>query len=73
MVKASVERANGERGSSKSAAPAEREYNGHPVLTLNPDSRFPFTFGPAKAEMILEHLETIRAFAAKHAARPGAE
>ena len=46
--------------------PVEREYNGHPVLTLNPQSRFPFSFGPAKAELILRSLEVIRAFARKH-------
>jgi hypothetical protein len=34
-----------------------------PMLILNPESRFPFQFGVPKAKMILEHLDTIRAFA----------
>ena len=57
------------RSEQKFGEPVEGEYNGHPILTLNPDSRFPFSFGPAKAEMILRSLEAIRTFAAKH--RPG--
>ena len=44
---------------------AERsEYKGRPVLVLKrgEDEKFPFTFGVAKAKMILEHLEDIRKF-----------
>jgi hypothetical protein len=40
-------------------------WNGHPVLVLNPDSRFPFSFGEAKARMILANLDAIRAFVAQ--------
>lgn len=38
------------------------EYKGKPVITLNPESRFPFTFGLSKAKLILEHLEDIQRF-----------
>ncbi len=38
------------------------EYKGKPVITLNPESRYPFTFGLSKAKLILEHLEDIQTF-----------
>ena len=38
-------------------------YKGAPTISLNPDSKWPFTFGIAKARLILESLEAIRAFA----------
>jgi len=44
------------------AKPQIGEYKGKPVITLNPDSRFPFTFGVAKAKLILEYLDEIRNF-----------
>jgi hypothetical protein len=37
-----------------------------PVLTLNPEAKFPFTVGVKKAEMILAHLPEIEAFVKKH-------
>lgn len=44
----------------------EGEYKGKPTLTLDADSKWPFTFGISKARMIVEHIETIKAFVAKH-------
>ncbi len=46
--------------------PQEGDYKGHPILTLNPNSRYPFSFGVSKAKLILEYLEEIKAFIAKH-------
>ena len=42
--------------------PIISEYKGRPVLTLNPGTRFPFTFGLAKAKLIMQHLEAIEQF-----------
>jgi hypothetical protein len=42
--------------------PAVSEYKGRPVLTLNPGTRFPFTFGVAKAKLIIQHLKAIEDF-----------
>lgn len=42
-------------------------YKGNPMIVLGAESRFPFQFGPAKAQLIVEHMEAIKAFAAKHA------
>lgn len=41
-------------------------YKGSPTLTLDADSRFPFSFGAKKAHLILAHLEDIRRFCADH-------
>lgn len=40
------------------------EFKGRPMLILkrSEDEKFPFSFGVAKAKMILEHLEEIRKF-----------
>lgn len=44
---------------------AERsEFKGRPILVLkrNEEEKFPFSFGLAKAKMILENLEEIKKF-----------
>ena len=38
------------------------EYNGKPIFTINPKSRFPFRFGLAKAQLILDTLPKIEQF-----------
>lgn len=50
----------------------ESEYKGNPmlVLTQGQEDRFPFQFGLKKAKLILEHLEDIKAFVAKHSKAP---
>ncbi|HOT97261.1 MAG TPA: hypothetical protein PLG50_16560 [bacterium] len=42
--------------------PVVGEFKGNPILTLNPDERFPFSFGLSKARLILAHIEEIKAF-----------
>ena len=39
------------------------EYKGHKLIVLNPDDKFPFQFGRKKAQLIMEHIEAIEAFA----------
>jgi hypothetical protein len=46
----------------KLSGPKVSEYKGRPVLTLNPEDRFPFTFGLSKAKLIIQHLDSIKAF-----------
>lgn len=54
---------------SKAASPIDslgckvQEYKGTPTLVLSPDSRFPWSFGPAKARLIVEKIDAIRQFA----------
>lgn len=49
------------------------DYKGNPVITLNPDDRYPFTFGVNKAKLILEHLEDIKDFVEKYKKEDKAE
>jgi hypothetical protein len=42
--------------------PVLGEFKGNPILTLNPDERYPFSFGLSKAKLILAHIDDIRAF-----------
>jgi len=59
------------RDALASAAPKQQdtvtasvgEYNGRPTLTLKRGTGLPFTFGIAKARMILEALENVKRFA----------
>lgn len=46
----------------------ETEFNGKPVIELyrTADSQFGFKFGVGKAKLILEHLDTIKAFVEKY-------
>jgi len=43
------------------------DYQGKPVISLmrKEDDKFPFTFGLAKAKLILENIEEIKAFVAE--------
>lgn len=38
------------------------DYQGQPVLSLRADTKWPFTFGLAKARLIVESIEEIKAF-----------
>ena len=40
------------------------DYQGQPVLSLRADTKWPFSFGLKKAEVILEHIAEIEAFVA---------
>ena len=46
----------------------EAEYKGNPMIVRKntPDDRFPFQFGLKKAKLMLEHIEDIKKFIAKH-------
>jgi len=48
----------------------EGDYKGNAMLIIRQASedKFPFQFGIKKARLILEHLEDIRKFVAKHPA-----
>lgn len=39
-----------------------QEYKGNKVLNLNPESKFPFSFGLAKAKLLLENIDVIKKF-----------
>jgi hypothetical protein len=47
---------------------SESEYKGNPMIVLSqgPEDKFPFQFGLKKAKLILDHLEEIKQFVAKH-------
>ena len=42
--------------------PEIQEYKGNKVLNLNPESKFPFSFGLTKAKLLLENLDVIKKF-----------
>ncbi|HQY51037.1 MAG TPA: hypothetical protein PK294_03145 [Ignavibacteria bacterium] len=42
--------------------PEIQEYKGNKILNLNPESKFTFSFGLAKAKLILENLDVIKKF-----------
>jgi len=44
------------------------DYNGKPILVLrrSEDDKFPFSFGIAKARLIIENLEEIKKFVAEN-------
>jgi hypothetical protein len=46
------------------------QFHGKPTISLG-GGRFPFTFGVAKAKLILEHIEEIEQFVAEHDAKQG--
>lgn len=50
----------------KSSGPEVGEYNGKPMLILNPEDRFTFQFGLGKAKMILANIEAIEEFVQEH-------
>jgi len=43
--------------------PKIEEYKGHDLIVLNPDAKFPFKFGKAKAQLIVENWSVIAHFA----------
>lgn len=42
--------------------PEIQEFKGSKVLCLNPESKFTFSFGLAKAKLILDNLDVIKKF-----------
>jgi hypothetical protein len=55
-----------EKELNNEAGPVEKEYKGHPLLVLNPESKYPFSFGLAKAKLVIEYFDRIKEFIAKH-------
>ncbi|HPG40930.1 MAG TPA: hypothetical protein PLP19_18105 [bacterium] len=55
-----------EMNEQQSVGPTESEYKGKPILTLNPEDRYPFSFGVTKAKLILQYLDEIKAFIEKY-------
>jgi hypothetical protein len=53
----------------------ESEYKGNPMIVLrrNPEDRYPFQFGLSKAKLVLDAVEEIRAWVAKHEAERAAK
>ena len=47
---------------------SESEYKGNPMLVLKngEEDRYPFQFGLKKAKLVIEHIEDIKKFVAKH-------
>lgn len=42
--------------------PVINEYKGNQVLCLNPNSKYPFSFGVGKAQLILDNIKEIEKF-----------
>ena len=45
------------------STPTTEQYKGHDLIVLNPEAKFPFKFGQAKAKLIIEHIDTVSHFA----------
>ncbi|MDE2100949.1 MAG: hypothetical protein KGL39_27125 [Patescibacteria group bacterium] len=56
---------------TKPIEPQIGEYQGKPVITLKrtAEDKYPFSFGVAKARLIVEHFDAIKKFAADHPAK----
>jgi hypothetical protein len=53
--------------------PEIQEYKGNKIICLNPGAKFPFSFGLAKAKMILENIESIKKFVESNGESVGEE
>lgn len=51
-----------EQATAMLVGPQRSVFKGKQILTLNPESKFPFTFGPAKAKMIVDNFDAIKSF-----------
>lgn len=59
-----------EENNQQPSKPTVDEYKGNKILILNPGSRFPFSFGVAKAKLIVEHFEAIKQFITEFDKKP---
>lgn len=50
--------------------PEIQDYNGKPVICLNPSSKFPFCMGYYKVKIVLDNLEEIKKFEEEHRPQP---
>jgi hypothetical protein len=46
-------------------------FKGHPILTLNPSEKYPFSFGLAKAQLFLANYEQVKKFVETYALKAG--
>ncbi len=51
--------------------PVVDEYKGNKILILNPGSKFTFSFGVAKAKLILDNIDEIKKFVTEYEKKPG--
>lgn len=49
------------------------EFKGNKMIVLDCDGKYPFQFGKKKAQLVVEHFEAIKAFAASGDDVPPAE
>jgi len=49
---------------TKPQVPKIDEFKGNPVIILNPEDKYVFSFGLTKAKLILLHFDAIKAFIA---------
>jgi hypothetical protein len=49
-------------GSTKVSVPKVEMFKGKPVLCLNPNEQWPFSFGLQKAKLILANIDAIKSF-----------
>jgi len=47
----------------ETSMPVINMYKENPTMTLNPEERFPFSFGQKKAQLIVDNIEAIKLFA----------
>ena len=50
--------------------PEIQDYNGKPVICLNPSSKFPFCMGYYKVKMVLDNLDHLKKFEEEHRPQP---
>jgi hypothetical protein len=50
--------------------PEIQDYNGKPVICLNPSSKFPFCMGHYKVKMVLDNLDILKKFEEEHRPQP---
>jgi len=50
----------------KQQVPKIDMFKGNPVITLNPEDKFVFSFGLTKAKLILANLDAIKSFVEAH-------
>jgi hypothetical protein len=51
-----------EQATAMLTGPQRSLYKGKPMLTLNPEDKFPFTFGLTKAKLIIDNFSAIESF-----------
>lgn len=55
----------------KQQVPRIETFKGNPVIVLNPEDKYVFSFGLSKAKLILKNLDAIKSFVSSHDQPPG--